>query len=110
MARPVLGGSEQQLLLVVLRLGHEAYAADVARELERHTGRRVSRGALYTTLDRLEARGFVRWKLASGTPARDGLPRRRYAVTASGLAALRTSRQVLQRLWSGLEQHLEDPS
>jgi DNA-binding PadR family transcriptional regulator len=110
MAQGILGGFEQQLLLVILRLGREAFGGDIGRELEEQTARRVSRGALYTTLDRLEDKGLVRWTMVQGTSARDGLARRRYTVTASGLAALRTSRQVLQRLWSGLEDRLKDPS
>jgi PadR family transcriptional regulator, regulatory protein PadR len=106
----LLGGFEHQVLLIVLRLGQDAYAPEIARELELHGGRRVSRGALYTTLDRLETRGLVRWKMAVGTPERDGLPRRRYSVTASGVTALRGSRRLLHRLWAGLEEHLEDPT
>ena len=105
-----LGGFEQHLLLVILRLGRDAYGGDIARELEAHTGRRASRGALYTTLDRLEDKGLIRWTLAAGTAVRDGLARRRYVVTASGLAMLRASRRVLQGLWSGLEDRLKDPS
>ncbi|MGE5245335.1 MAG: PadR family transcriptional regulator [Betaproteobacteria bacterium] len=104
-----LGEFEQQLLLIVLRLGREAYGADIARELEALAGRTVTRGALYATLDRLETKGFVRWKLAPGGAAREGLPRRLYAVTAAGLAALRSSHEVLQRLWRGVEHLLREP-
>ena len=74
-----LGELEQLLLLAVLRLGEDAYAVDVARALEQRAGRRVSRGALYTSFDRLENKGLIRWKLAAGSADRDGLPRRRYA-------------------------------
>ena len=73
---PYLGEFEQQMLLVIVRLGDEANGAEIARELERRAGRRVSRGALYTTLDRLEDKGLVRWTTVPGTEARDGLPRR----------------------------------
>ena len=110
MATPAyLGEFEQLLLLAVLRLGAEAYGGDIARELEARAGRTVSRGALYTSLDRLEDKGLVRWKSAPGTPARNGLPRRVYAVTPGGLVALRASRKTLQRMWHGLEHLLEDP-
>jgi len=110
MAIARLGEFEQQLLLVILRLGSEAYAPDIARELEDRAGRRVSRGALYTTLDRLEKKSLVRWRVAAGGVERDGLPRRRYAVTTGGVAALRAARSVLQELWQGLEGWLEKPS
>ena len=105
-----IGEFEQLLLLAVLRLGADAYGGDIARELDARAGRGVSRGALYTSLDRLEDKGLVRWKVAPGTPARNGLPRRVYTVTAAGLKALRTSRATLQRMWHGLEDVLEDPA
>jgi len=105
-----LGEFEQQLLLVILRLGSEACAPEIARELESRAGRRVSRGALYTTLDRLERKSLLRWKVAPGGPEREGLPRRLYSLTASGLAALRAARRVLQGLWQGVEGLLEKPS
>ena len=104
-----LGEFEQLLLLTVLRLGSEAYGADIARDLDERADRSVSRGALYTSLDRLEDKGLVRWKAASGTPARNGLPRRVYAVTPAGVAALRASRDTLQRMWRGLEHLLKEP-
>jgi len=102
-----LGEFEQQVLLVVVRLGDEAYGPAIGRELERRAGRRVSRGALYTTFDRLEDKGLLRWKTVPGTEARDGLPRRLYAVTAPGLAALRTAREVVRNLWDGLDARLK---
>ena len=104
-----LGEFEQLLLLAVVRLGAEAHAPDIARELETRAGRTVSRGHLYTTLDRLEGKGLIRWKLAPGGAVRDGLPRRLYTATATGIAALRESRDVLRRMWRGLDAALGEP-
>ena len=101
-----LGEFEHVVLLAVLRLADQASGVGIARELEATADRRVSRGALYTTLDRLEQKGLLRWKVASGGPARDGVPRRLYTVTAAGVAGLRESRRVLKRLWRGLEHTL----
>lgn len=105
-----LGEFEQHLLLVVLRLGGDAYGLNIARELETQAGRKVSRGALYATLDRLERKGLLRWKPESGPTARRGLPRRAYTVSASGRAALRESRERLHRLWRGVEHLLKGPA
>jgi DNA-binding PadR family transcriptional regulator len=110
MAPAYLGEFEHLLLLTVLRLGSTAYGVDIARELEARAGRQVSRGALYTSLDRLEDKGLLRWRVMPGNAARDGLPRRLYTVTAAGLTALRASRNVLQRMWQGLDQVLKEPS
>jgi PadR family transcriptional regulator PadR len=105
-----LGELEQLVLLAVLRLGSEAYGLGIARELEREAARRLSRGALYTTLDRLELKGLVRWKPEAGGPERRGLPRRVYTVSARGVIALRTSQRVLHRMWRGLEDVLKESS
>src|SRR5437870_11956827 len=105
-----LGEFEQLLLLAILRLDAKAYGVDIARELEARAGRRVSRGHLYTSLDRLEDKALLRWKQASGTAVRDGLPRRIYTVTPAGLAALRATRAALRRMWRGLDSILDEPS
>jgi len=104
-----LGEFEQLLLLAVLRLGADAHAPDVARELETRAGRIISRGHLYTTFDRLEQKGLIRWKLAPGGAIRDSLPRRLYTVTPAGVAALRAWRGTLRRMWRGLEAVLDEP-
>ena len=105
-----LGEFEQLLLLAVLRLGAEAHGLDIARELEARADRTVSRGALYTSLDRLEDKGLLRWKVVAGTAERINLPRRLYTVTPAGLAALRASRDTLRRMWRGLDRVLNEPS
>lgn len=105
-----IGELEQLILLAVLRLGRDAYGLSVARELETQAGRRLSRGALYTSLERLELKGLVRWKLEAGGPERAGLPKRVYAVTTRGVAAVRASQRTLRRMWRGLENVLKEPS
>jgi PadR family transcriptional regulator PadR len=105
-----IGEFEHLLLLAVLRLGIDAHGLEIARELEARAGRSVSRGALYTSLDRLEDKGLIRWKPAAGTPARNGLPRRLYAVTPAGVTALRASRQTLHRMWQGLDHLFKEPT
>ena len=62
-----LGEFEQQVLLVILRLGSDAFGPDIARELEVRAGRRVSRGALYTTVNRPEDKGLIRRRTFPGT-------------------------------------------
>jgi PadR family transcriptional regulator PadR len=105
-----LGEFEQLVLLAILRLGANAYGVTIASELEVRADRRVSRGALYTTLDRLERKGLVRWKISPGTRERDGLPRRCYTVSERGLASVRAARRVIRRMWSGLDDVLKEPA
>jgi PadR family transcriptional regulator, regulatory protein PadR len=105
-----IGELEQLILLAILRLGSDAYGLCIARELERQAGRRLSRGALYTSLDRLAAKGLLRWQLEPGGPERQALPKRVYSVLPRGVAALQTSQRVLRRMWRGLDRILKGPS
>ena len=102
-----LGEFEQVVLLAVLRAGDDAYAIPIREEIERRTGRSVARGALYTALERLEAKRYLRSKMSAPLAERGGRSRRYFTVTAAGLAALRSSRQALLQLWGGLEGLLE---
>jgi DNA-binding PadR family transcriptional regulator len=110
MALSYIGEFEQMVLLAVLQQRDEAYAIDVRKELERSAQRPVSRGALYRTFDRLEAKGYVDWELQDGNPIpeRGGHPMRKFRVTEAGLQALRTSRSALLKLWRGLEAVLDE--
>lgn len=101
-----LGEFEQLVLLAVLQLDPEAHAARVRRRIEEVAHRRVTRGALYATLDRLTTKGFVDWEVEDTTPARGGIPRRRFRVTEPGLDALRRSYGALRTLAHGLEDLL----
>ena len=101
-----LGELEQIVLLAVLRLGDEAYAVPILEQIEAQTGRKIARGALYTALDRLEAKGCLRSRVGEPLPERGGRARRYFTVTAAAVSALKASRLSLLRLWSGLESIL----
>src|SRR5690349_1022073 len=98
----MLGEFEYLLLSATARLGEEAYGASIRLDIERSTGRPCSIGALYTTLDRLEAKGLVSTWMGEATPQRGGRPKRMVRVTAKGVreaaafhaAVIRVSRGV----------------
>ena len=71
-----LGELEQIVLLAVLRLGDEAYAVPILEQIEAQAGRTMARGALYTALERLEAKGCLRSRLGDPLPERGGRARR----------------------------------
>ena len=102
-----LGELEQIVLLAVLRLGDEAYAVPVLEQIEQQTGRKLARGALYTALDRLEAKGCLRSRVGEPLPERGGRARRYFTVTPAAIGALKESRLALMRLWRGLESTLQ---
>jgi PadR family transcriptional regulator PadR len=83
----MLGEFEYLLLTAAVRLGCNAYGAAIREEIEHTIGRRCSLGALYTTLDRLEAKGLLKTWMGEATPQRGGRPKRMVRVTAKGVQA-----------------------
>jgi PadR family transcriptional regulator, regulatory protein PadR len=83
----MLGEFEYLLIAAAVRLGDDAYGAAIRQEIERSTGRRCSIGALYTTLDRLEIKGFLKTWMGDATPQRGGRAKRMVRVTAKGVQA-----------------------
>jgi DNA-binding PadR family transcriptional regulator len=101
-----LGEFEHMVLLAIMRLGDDAYAVPVREEIVRCTGRDVSRGSIYITLDRLETKGYLRSRLADPTPERGGRAKRYYVLRPRAIDALKESRRALVALWRGLETAL----
>jgi PadR family transcriptional regulator PadR len=101
-----LGELEQMVLLAILQRSGDAYGLAILRELDERAERRVSPGAIYATLDRLEDKGAVSSRFADPTPGRGGKPKRFMTVTAEGLAALRAARTAWTRMAEGLDEIL----
>ncbi|MGD8320383.1 MAG: PadR family transcriptional regulator [Gemmatimonadota bacterium] len=107
MSQDHLGEFEQMILLSIMRLGKEAYGLSIKDELESVAGRSPSSGALYTTLDRMEKKGFLESSPGPATSGRGGRPRRYIRVTPEGRKMLARSRTTLLALWDGLEGALD---
>ena len=97
-----MGDFEQLVLLALMRLGNDAYGMEVREEIEKRTGRDVSYGAVYTTLDRLERKGLVTYRVGEATPERGGRARKYFKVMPAGVDALRQSRDALTVMWQGV--------
>jgi PadR family transcriptional regulator PadR len=102
-----LGELEQMVLMAVLQLKDGAYGTNVLKELSDRGGRKVSPGALFATMDRLEGKGLVASRLGDPTPGRGGKRKRFLTVTPEGIAALRDARNAWIRMSEGLEELLQ---
>jgi PadR family transcriptional regulator PadR len=103
----LLGGFENLLLLVILRLDDRAYGVSIRQELLDQAQKDVAIGAIYTGLDRLEQKGFVKSWTGEPTPERGGRAKKFYRVTAQGKKALQETHRAIHRLSMGLEGGLE---
>jgi PadR family transcriptional regulator PadR len=96
-----LGVFEEQVLVAVVRTQRDAYGMNVRREIERVTGRDVTIGAVYATLDRLEAKRLLTSKRVAGDTGEAS--RRCFAITAAGARELAETHAMRDRLWQGLD-------
>src|SRR5579872_7253341 len=105
----MLGEFEYLLLTAAARLGDAAYGAAIRQEIEDATGHSCSIGALYTTLDRLEAKGLVRTWMGDPTPQRGGRPKRMVRVTAKGVREAAAFYHAVARASRGVSWAPETP-
>ena len=103
----MLGEFEYLLLSAASRLGEGAYGAAIRREIEDATKLRCSVGALYTTLDRLEAKGLVETWMGDPTPQRGGRPKRMVEVTGAGVQEAKAFYKAVNRASRGVSWAVE---
>jgi len=98
----LLGSLEQIVLLALVRLDGNAHGMIVRREIEERTGRNISIGAVYATLERLEEKGYASSFTGEPTPQRGGRAKRLFRVEAAGKRALQISAQTIRSMTAGL--------
>lgn len=101
------GEFEQLILLALLRLRGNAYGVSIRTEIQDRTGRDVSSGALYTTLDRMEKKGLIASRVGEPTPERGGRRKKFYTLTAAGESALGASYEAIRSMSEGIEAEVE---
>lgn len=99
-----LGEFEIIVLAALIRLGDQAYGARIGQEITARSGRQVTVGALYTTLSRLEKKGYVHGRIGEATPERGGRAKRYFSITPDGQAVLEQSIHVLGAMLKGISQ------
>lgn len=97
--RDYLGEFEMVVMLTLLHLEDGAYGMTIRMDIEERTGRTVSIGAVYTTLRRLQRKGYVSSELGEPSPSRGGRAKKYFTLEPDGLAALQRSREMFARLW-----------
>lgn len=105
-SRNSLGELELVVLLALMRAGEGAYGAAIREEIASTTGRDVTPGAIYPTLDRLEQRGLVRSYMGEPTAERGGRAKRHFVLLKPGLEEVRRAWRQYSTLTKGLESAL----
>ena len=103
MGRKGLGELEQQVLLALVRLGGEAYSVPLVVEMEARSGQEVSQAAVFIVLRRLEDKGLVSSRMEDAGETESGRERRYFKIEREGLQRLEQARQLVERLWDGID-------
>ena len=98
-----LGEFEVLVLVALRRLGDDAYAVTIKREIEGRARRSASIGAIHAALGRLADKGFVAFRISDPMPVPGGRARKYSKITPAGVRALEQSTAALARMLDGLE-------
>ena len=99
-----LSRNDEMLLLSILRLQDDAYGVTIRRDVLARTGKKLTFGALWVSLDNLAKKGYVVKSVADPTPRRGGRGKIYYRLTSEGVRALQQVRDLQQTLWAGISQ------
>ena len=106
MSTPTLGTLELTILLAVVRLGDDAHGLAIRSDVSARMRHDYSVGAVYTTLQRLEEKGFLSSRTTDPLPVRGGRSRRQFKVNAAGRRALVEAQRVASSVWAGVGTNL----
>lgn len=104
-----LGEFEYLVMLSLLRLGDDAYGMAIREDIEERIGRRVTVGAVYASLERLEGKRYLSSREGETTRGRGGRSKTYYQITTLGRKALLQTRSAFRRMEEGTGPLL-DPS
>jgi len=98
----LLSRSEEIVLITILKLQDDAYGVAIRKKLHAETGTLWSFGSIYTALNTLTRRGYVKKNRGEPTAERGGRHKCLYKVSSEGKKALKKIKEVQDNVWSDL--------
>lgn len=101
-----LGEFEELVLLTIANLSDEAYGVAILNDICNRTQRKLSIGALHSTLTRLEEKGYISSYTGEPTKERGGRRKRYFEITDSAKQELSNMKALRDQLWAGAKLNL----
>lgn len=95
----LLSRTEEFILLAVIGLNNDAYTVKIRRKLKEVTEKSWSYGALFTSLEQMVRKGYLRSYLTEPLSERGGRSKRIYHSTPAGLKALQKIKEMEKMIW-----------
>ena len=106
MEKDSLGTFEQLVLAAVASLD-DAYGITIREKVEQLSLKSVQLGPIYTTLDRLEDKGYLTSWMSEPLPERGGRAKRVYRLQLAGKAALKDTAAQQDRIREAIARVVE---
>jgi DNA-binding PadR family transcriptional regulator len=100
--------TEEILMLAIWRLKDDAYGVKIRKHVSQIIGKDFTYGNLYSALSQLSKKKYVRKTLGESTPDRRGRRKIYYTVSPDGMKALKTAREMNQKMWEGISDYTFD--
>jgi DNA-binding PadR family transcriptional regulator len=96
----LLSRTEEFILLAVIYLKENAYAVGIRKRLKKVTEKSWSYGALFTSLEQMVRKGYLKSYLTEPLHERGGRRKRVYQITDEGRDALFEIKEVGNVMWA----------
>ena len=103
----VLSRADEILLVSILSLGENAYGVTIIEEVHRRTGKKLSFGSIWISLDILCKKRYIDKRLGDPTPQRGGRSKIYYTLRPEGIKALEEISKFQKFLWDGVKNRLK---
>ena len=103
----ILSRADEILLVSILSLGKNAYGVTIIEEVYRRTGKKLTFGSVWVSLDILYKKGYIDKRLGDPTPQRGGRSKIYYTLKPEGMNALKEISEFQKSLWDGVSNRLK---
>lgn len=91
--------TEEMFLLAAWKLKDNAYGVTIRQYVANETGRNYPIGTIYSALDKMSRKGYLRKTVSDPTPERGGRSKNYYHITKEGIEALKAAMELKNLLW-----------
>lgn len=95
--KEMAGHFELMVLMTTWNLGNRAYGMEIMQKIEEETGRRLSTGAIYITLDRLTKKGLISSCEENAAKEHGNRPKKLFIIEEKGKKIVNNTLEMFEK-------------